>query len=153
MGCDFTYIDSVREYQNMDRLIETINSNFNGKYHAQYSTPTDYVKAVNSYDIEWPTRYDDMMPYADCPHQYWTGYFTARPNNKAYIRDLSHAFHASTQMYSLTALDQQATQAQVDEVLDTKYKVHDVVGIVSHHDAVTGTGKQRTADDYSHKVW
>jgi hypothetical protein len=153
MGCDFQYIDSAHHYQNMDRLISYINSNFGGQYHAQYSTPSDYVKAVHSYDIAWPTRYDDMFPYADIEHQYWTGYFTSRPNNKAYIRELSHQFHSATQMYSLTAIDQTATQAEIDNVIDTKNQVLDKMGILSHHDAVTGTGKQRTADDYSYKAW
>lgn len=90
MGCDFQYIDSGRHYQNMDNIISYINTHMGDKYHAQYSTPSDYVKAVHSYDLKWPTKYDDMMPYADDPHQFWTGYFTARPNNKAYIRELSH---------------------------------------------------------------
>jgi hypothetical protein len=29
----------------------------------------------------------------------------------------------------------------------------DRIGIVQHHDAVTGTGKDRVADDYSHKIF
>lgn len=29
---------------------------------------------------------DDFFPYADGPHQFWTGYFTSRPALKRYER-------------------------------------------------------------------
>ena len=29
----------------------------------------------------------------------------------------------------------------------------DVVGVVQHHDGITGTGKQHTADDYVHRIF
>lgn len=34
---------------------------------------------------------DDFFPYADGPHQFWTGYFTSRPAFKRYER-LSNNF-------------------------------------------------------------
>ena len=52
----------------------------------KYSTIYDYVNAVKAEDITWPTKYDDMFPYADWEDQYWTGYFTSRANSKSQIR-------------------------------------------------------------------
>lgn len=49
-----------------------------------YSTPSDYVDAVKGIELEIKT--DDFFPYADCPHCYWTGYFTSRPALKGYVR-------------------------------------------------------------------
>ena len=49
----------------------------------RYSTIYDYVNAVKAEDITWPTKYDDMFPYADNPDQYWSGYFTSRANSKS----------------------------------------------------------------------
>jgi len=152
MGCDFTYVDAEHYYNSLDNLINFVNANYGDKYHMKYATPSDYVKALASYDLKWPTKYDDMMPYADSPHQYWTGYFTARPNNKAYIREGSHNFHASSQLYTLAVLNQSASQDEVDQVLAAKNEMLDKLGIVSHHDSVTGTGNQHTADDYSAKI-
>lgn len=36
-------------------------------------------------------KMDDFFPYADGPHQFWTGYFTSRPAFKRYER-LSNNF-------------------------------------------------------------
>jgi hypothetical protein len=47
-----------------------------------YSTPSIYVDAVAAENIVWPTKYDDMFPYADHEAAYWTGYFTSRANSK-----------------------------------------------------------------------
>ena len=29
---------------------------------------------------------DDFFPYSDCPHCYWTGYFTSKAASKRYVR-------------------------------------------------------------------
>ena len=29
----------------------------------------------------------------------------------------------------------------------------DVVGVIQHHDGITGTGKQHTADDYTKRIF
>ena len=46
------------------------------------STPSEYMDAVKEIDVEWPVRYDDMLPYADNIEDYWTGYFTSRAQAK-----------------------------------------------------------------------
>ncbi len=38
-------------------------------------------------------------------------------------------------------------------MVQTKDKMTDVVGVVQHHDGVTGTGKQHVADDYAKRVF
>jgi hypothetical protein len=68
-----------------------------------------YVDAVNAENIEWPTKYDDMFPYADNENSFWTGYFSSRANNKEYIRRASQLAHASNKLYSLKMIDQSLT--------------------------------------------
>lgn len=54
-----------------------------------YSTPSKYIDAISAganSQIQWPTKYDDMFPYADNPLSYWTGYFTSRAADKEYVR-------------------------------------------------------------------
>lgn len=52
-----------------------------------YSTPGLFVDALSAQDIEWPVKYDDMMPYSDNPQDYWSGYFTSRQASKKQVRD------------------------------------------------------------------
>lgn len=93
-GCDFQYMQAHLNYRNLDNMIEYVNANFGDKYHFKYSTPSEYVEALNKKNVTWPTKYDDMMPYGD-GGGYWTGYFTSRANLKSYVREVSHKFHAS----------------------------------------------------------
>ena len=37
-------------------------------------------------------------------------------------------------------------------IMNANYQMLDRIGIVQHHDAVTGTAKQVVADDYSKKI-
>lgn len=55
-----------------------------------YSTPQMYINALAASNLVWPTKYDDMFPYADDEDSFWTGYFSSRANAKKYMRDASH---------------------------------------------------------------
>ena len=41
-----------------------------------------------------------MMPYADQPDEYWSGYFTSRANSKSQIRFAQANLHASNKLYA-----------------------------------------------------
>ena len=38
-------------------------------------------------------------------------------------------------------------------MLTAKETMLDVVGVIQHHDGITGTGKQHTADDYTKRIF
>jgi lysosomal alpha-mannosidase len=81
MGCDFQYTNANQNFYSMDNMITYINARY-PNMTLFYSTPSEYIKAIKEADLSWPTRYDDMFPYADIPEDYWTGYFTSRANSK-----------------------------------------------------------------------
>ena len=89
MGDDFNYQNARKYFKNMDTLIYHFNKRYGDEVEIFYSTPQDYVQAVNAAKIKWPVKYDDHFPYADRDHAYWTGYFTSRAVLKGYVRDLS----------------------------------------------------------------
>jgi hypothetical protein len=66
MGCDFTYANALLNFRSMDRLIEAFNSKVEN-ITLIYSTPGAYLDVLVSQNIVWPTKYDDMFPYADQP--------------------------------------------------------------------------------------
>ena len=81
-------------------MIEYMNANYNDRYVFKYSTPGTYIKALQAANITWPVRKGDGFPYADDQQSYWTGFFTSRPNLKAYVISGSRIHHSSNQLYS-----------------------------------------------------
>jgi hypothetical protein len=105
MGDDFNYQNAKMNFESMDKLIYHFNAKYGPNVTLQYSTPSRYIDAINAENITWPTKYDDMMPYADGPDNFWSGYFSSRPNDKEYTRRASHNYQAANALYALAALD------------------------------------------------
>lgn len=82
-----------------------------------------------------------MFPYADQNEDYWTGYYTSRALSKRMVRVAQANMHAQNKIYSLAALDQTTTADEMQLILDNKYQMLDIMGIMQHHDAITGTAK------------
>lgn len=152
MGGDFRYVNAHLEFTNLDRLINYVNTKYTN-ITLLYSTPGEYIDVLYNSNLSWPTRYDDMFPYADKPEDYWTGYFTSRPGAKWQVREGQAFMHASNWLYSLKALDVNSTDDDIREILAAKDAMMDAMGIYQHHDAVTGTAKQYVADDYTHRLY
>lgn len=108
IGGDFEYINAHLQFKNADRLINYINTNY-PNITLLYSTPGQYIDALYNSNITWPVRYDDMFPYADRPEDYWTGYFSSRAGAKWQVREGQAFQHASNWLYSLKAIDVNAT--------------------------------------------
>jgi hypothetical protein len=79
-------------------MIDYMNDHYGDKYIFKYSTPSEYVKEVNSIDRSWPIKSDDLFPLGDYYDSWWTGYFSSRPNGKSQVRAGSHHLHASAQL-------------------------------------------------------
>ena len=88
-GDDFRYMKADQNYRSMDNMICYMNENSDGKIRYKYSTPSQYIDALKKYNIQWPVKTDDGFPYSDEPNSYWTGFYTSRPTDKIYIRDIS----------------------------------------------------------------
>lgn len=112
-----------------------------------------YIDAIAAENIEWPTKYDDLFPYADNEDSYWTGYFSSRANDKGYMRRASQTLHSSNKLFSLYAIRPDVWDSTVDSLMQAKNTMLDVVGVIQHHDGITGTGKQHTADDYVKRIY
>ena len=146
MGMDFHYQAAHAWFMNLDKLISHVNQlQTNGSnVHVFYSTPSCYLKSLQESGLTWPTKTDDFFPYASDPHAYWSGYFTSRPASKRFIRE--------AEIYS--KLLSQLTVLRHDErhVVEELSKLRETVGIIQHHDAVTGTEKQHVAHDYHKRI-
>jgi Alpha mannosidase middle domain len=110
----------------------------------------------SSTSVAWSVKKDDFFPYADGPHNFWTGYFTSRTAFKRFERVASGFLMAARQVYALVVSD--GTDTAIDEEPLTSiessplYALEDALGVSQHHDSVSGTAKQHVADDYSLRV-
>ncbi|XP_053666254.1 lysosomal alpha-mannosidase-like [Anopheles marshallii] len=144
MGGDFTYMDANVYFKNMDKLIKYTNARqANGtNVNVFYSTPSCYLKALHDMGITWPTKSDDFFPYASDPHSYWTGYYTSRPTSKRFERVGNHFLQVCKQLTALAP----TREAHMEPHLNV---LREAMGVMQHHDAITGTEKQHVANDYA----
>ncbi|KAB1201796.1 Lysosomal alpha-mannosidase [Morella rubra] len=141
MGEDFQYQYAESWFKQMDKLIHYVNKD--GQVNALYSTPSIYTDAKNAENGSWPLKTDDYFPYADRANSYWTGFFTSRPALKRYVRMLSGYYLAARQLEFFAGKRSNGPNT---------YSLGDALGIVQHHDAVTGTAKQHTTNDYAKRL-
>ncbi|XP_035775636.1 lysosomal alpha-mannosidase-like [Anopheles albimanus] len=148
MGDDFNYMNAVMNFKNMDKLIKYTNARQSegSKINALYSTPSCYLKAVHDANIEWPTKSDDFFPYESDYHSFWTGYYTSRPTQKRYEREGNHFLQVCKQLSAIAPTKESYYE-------DHLTALRDAMGVMQHHDAITGTEKQHVADDYARMLY
>ena len=108
-GDDFTYGDAHLTFRSPDNLIKYFNSHITDMT-LMYSTPSEYLDAIKAQDLTWPTRYDDMFPYADQNEDYWTGYFSSRALAKKMDRVSQANMHAQNKIYAMMAIKHDVTK-------------------------------------------
>ncbi|XP_046734865.1 lysosomal alpha-mannosidase isoform X3 [Diprion similis] len=140
MGGDFTYQVAETWYKNLDKLLRYTNDRHGSTVNVFYSTPSCYLKAVNELALSWPTKSDDFFPYASDPHTYWSGYYSSRPTIKFYERMGNNYLQISKQLSALTNISSSETYLN---------PFREAMGVLQHHDAITGTEKQQVAEDYA----
>ncbi|CAG5074046.1 Similar to MAN2B1: Lysosomal alpha-mannosidase (Macaca fascicularis) [Cotesia congregata] len=77
------------------------------------------------------------------PHAFWTGFFTSRPTLKFFER-MGNNFLQITKQLSV-----------LSNQMDSSGLIHfkEAMGVMQHHDAVTGTEKQHVAEDYARLLY
>ncbi|KAJ8706808.1 hypothetical protein PYW07_012886 [Mythimna separata] len=143
MGEDFHYQDAAMWFHNLDKLIEYANlkaAKDGLNVTLFYSTPNCYLKSIKDANPTLPTKQDDFFPYASDSTAYWTGYFTSRPTTKYFEREGNNYLQVVKQLQVLSDLEQH-NQFVLDELKSA-------MGVMQHHDAITGTEKQHVTHDY-----
>lgn len=141
MGDDFQYQYAESWFRQMDKLIHYVNKD--GRVNALYSTPSIYTDAKYAVNETWPLKSHDYFPYADGENSYWTGFFTSRPSFKRYVRALSGYYLAARQLEYLSGRR---------TVGPKTFILGEALAIAQHHDAITGTAKQHTTNDYMKRL-
>ena len=146
MGEDFNYVQADVWFKNLDKLIKYANLRTREtKINVLYSTPSCYIKALNDDALSYTTKKDDFLPYASDPHAYWTGYFTSRPALKDMVRKGNNLLQICKQMAALDRTNNCTFARSVT-------KMSMAMGVLQHHDAITGTAKQAVTFDYAERL-
>ena len=152
-GDDFTFKKENYNYENIEMVMDYVNKNMKGKMKMIYSTPSQYFKSVLDSDVEFQKHSNyDFYPYADNAHCYWTGYFTTRPNMKGLIKQLGLYLNITNRLlfeiYIGNKTIMNNNKDLINKVIENVYFARENLGILQHHDAVTGTSTENTHSDY-----
>ncbi|XP_033736441.1 alpha-mannosidase 2x-like [Pecten maximus] len=147
LGDDFRY-DTELEwdtvYANLDILTTYINNNPKFNMMIKYGTLKDYLTEVRKqYNTSRSPLYSgDFLPYTDNSNDYWTGFYSSRPEQKRAIRELQETYHVASVWYSLLLIaDSHKSRDDLEHVART-------LSLLQHHDAITGTSKSTVVGDY-----
>jgi len=141
MGTDFEYENAWEWFDNMDKLIHYVN--LNGSVNTFYSNPSIYTQSKYEEKLDWTVKEDDFFPYASNPTEFWTGYFTSRPALKHYVRKTSSFLQMARQVLWTSGSN---------KVQDLLQPLNEAMGVLQHHDAVSGTEKQFVAFNYAKRL-
>lgn len=144
MGSDFAWDNAQTWFKSVDKLINKINA-VRDDMELFWSDPVTYTEARAAEDLTWTQKTDDFFPYSDCQHCFWAGYFTSRPTLKGFERTSSQLLQSLKQLTSSSTVFPDSLRTEADSVI---FDLTAAVGLVNHHDAITGTSKQHVAYDY-----
>ncbi|EAL68302.1 hypothetical protein DDB_G0278259 [Dictyostelium discoideum AX4] len=160
-GNDFRFQNASLEFDNMDKLITYINSNSSWGVTIQYATLNEYFEKVES--IEPPVEYadivgQDLFVYTMClasDYQafntcanWWSGYYTSYPLLKQTARDSDSLLRVGEMLYSLSCFYSNGFDFDFNIGFYALSMHRNVSGILTHHDAITGTAKEYVRVNY-----
>ena len=152
-GEDFAFNEADINYENIEMIMNYVNNNMKGKMKMIYSTPSQYFESVLKSGVEFDKHSNyDFFPYADNAHCYWTGYFTSRANLKGLIKQLGLYINITNRLLFEVFMEDKNklkdNQKIIKNTIDCVYFAREKLGVLQHHDAVTGTSKEKTNKDY-----
>ncbi|XP_002133317.3 lysosomal alpha-mannosidase-like [Drosophila pseudoobscura] len=145
MGDDFHYENAHKNYKNMDKLIKYVNS-LQFRYNVFYSTPSCYLQSLHQTLETWPNKTQDFLPHSHEADSFWTGYYTSRPTQKRFERDGNHMLQTVKQLSVFAGLSSDQQKKDLDYL-------RQIMGVMQHHDAITGTEKQEVSNDYDRLLY
>jgi len=146
------------------KILRQSNPNDKSKDQPNFLPTIRQTRETSNKKVDWKIKKDDFFPYSDCPHCFWTGYFTSRTAFKRLERVGSSFLLAARQIQAMpepASVNIGAADSMEDECSCSSRRCHcnqplyaleDALGVAQHHDGVSGTAKQHVVNDYSKRV-
>ena len=158
-GGDFWWRNANQNYEQIDKLIKYSNEIYGYELNLVYSTPSCYYKAVmdahqkgeNIASLTKKASTSDFFPYnqdysrnktSKGKNSFWSGYYSSNPNLKKLSREMSVKLNIAQQMEVAGFLSDQ----------DKITHLRNTIGLMQHHDAITGTEKSFVVEDYMKRL-
>ena len=162
IGDDFRYdkeFEWDRVYSNYETLVHFMNNKQEWNLDVRWGTLKDYFKLVRLEEKKYtklnqPILSGDFFPYSDKDREYWSGYFTTRPFDKYFSRDVQFLLCAADQLNTLSyALylkwgRKEGAESRFFHLSSMLQQARRSLALFQHHDAITGTAKDFVAVDY-----
>lgn len=158
-GEDFAHQDASGTYSNLVTVITEINEwlvdhNLSAEYELTMSSMRNYFDEVfedgKAANVEWPRETGDFWQYnyMSVKGAYWTGYFTTYPDFK---KEATQFGDFAQSMTMIEALNTPGDESERDLEGDFKLEedLLEVLSVMQHHDAMTGTHMVKVGADYS----
>ena len=167
LGEDFSYSqpgDWDRIYKNYEMLINYINAKKEWKMTIKFGTLSEYFDSIREDQklkslvdgSRFPVLSGDFFPYSDYRNDYWTGYYTTRPLNKQFSREIqslirtADIFHAYAYSY---CKHWNVPYKEYKSVTSKLRLARRELGMFLHHDGITGTSVQGVINDFQMRLY
>jgi len=161
-GCDMSFVDAKLNYKIMDELFSTWKDlGLDADMELRWSTPSKYLAAIQEVNDDWeedktqegwPIRRDDSFPYSQNVGSFMSGFYTSRPHLKKNIRDFANTFYASQRLVAQAFIRKDYNKEMVYDIYNYQTAILDKLGVLQHHDSITGTSKRYVAGNFNDKA-
>ena len=80
------------------------------------------------------------------------GFYTSRPHLKKSIRDFASTFYSAQKLIAQSFIRRDYNGSMVNDILNYQTTILDKLGVLQHHDAITGTSKRHVAGNFNDKA-
>lgn len=168
IGDDFRFdkeLEWDQHYGNFSILMKYMNGRKDWNIKVKWGTLKDYFqltkqeqleKTYAGKDTDFPLLSGDFFPYSDRNNDYWTGYYSTRPFDKRFQREVQGMIQAAdtavTLIFAMYKRWGREVQEKFFHLVSLMQSAHRAQGQFLHHDAITGTSKTFVVEDYESQL-
>ena len=148
-GFDFAYWDAENTYGLLSDIIAYLSAqeaNFDIKHSTVGENLAAVQQEIQQKNINLTVFNEDFFPLEQMfEDSFWSGYYTSRGNSKRIIREYSTTATISNTLYALDMFKLQNLTSNLTELAEASFNNSGLLGLMQHHDTITGTSKQYVA--------
>ena len=152
LGEDFSYNkpeDWDRLYKNFRKIMDYMNNKEDWNVFVKFGTLSEYFSNIRTNEQKdkfnfFPILSGDFFPYSDWNHDYWTGFYSTRPFQKQFAREIEYLIKIAD-VYDVFLhtkpgkirkyLSRSGGYQLASQLRSSRRTLHTFL----HHDAITGT--------------